>query len=99
MYKRALACLLILAMLGGCGDSPEHQLQQAQIAQSNLRFDLALKHADRVLAQRPDDAEAQMIRADALYRLGNLLQCRRVLDTLVKTQPTWGRGRDPCLRP
>ena len=77
-------------LVAGCGQSPETQLQTAEIAVQRGQYQKALELADKVLTVQPESVEAHLIRARAQIRLRRLEgpdSAATTLDGLLERQP------------
>ena len=81
---RLLILTLSLGWLGGCGDDPQTQMQQAQISLSNNKPDLALQYATAVLDAQPGHRVAMMVKARAQIMLAQLSDAKASLDELIR---------------
>ena len=82
-----LVVALALGWLAGCGDDPQTQMQQAQIALSNNKPDLALEYASSVLDAQPNLFQAMLVKARAEIMLNQLHEADETLESMVKIQP------------
>ncbi len=95
-----IATLFILGLLvvaAGCGESVEHKLEQAKIALNSGRPDAALTYAEGVLKERPGDPVATLLSAKAHLRLRHYTDSRRLLDDLIRSEPTALEARRELL--
>lgn len=77
---------VVLLMLCGCGDSAQRQMQRAQIALANGKYETAVVLADEALARQPDDVAVLVIKADAQKRLLKLEAAKATLDRALAVQ-------------
>lgn len=80
---RSTCLALLLLFLIGCGDSPELNMQRAQIALSNGKPDQALKLVESVLAEKPGQYQPMLLKAEAQMQLKYLDDSRVTLDELL----------------
>ncbi|MCE9589516.1 MAG: tetratricopeptide repeat protein [Planctomycetes bacterium] len=71
----------------GCGESPELKLQRAKIALSTDHPEQALRLAESVLKEQPDNSEAVRYKAISQMRLDKLEEARATLDGLLSKKP------------
>lgn len=79
--KRAII-LPVLMALAACSDSPEESLTKAQQAFARHDYPAARLHLEALLAQRPEDAGAQLLQARTLLSLGDGHAAQAMLDRL-----------------
>ncbi len=92
IYSNSLRFFMILAFsamlaLASCGEDPQTQMQQAQIALSNNKPDLALDYATSVLDAQPGNNDAMMVKARAQVMLARLDDAKKSLDHIIKIHP------------
>jgi len=79
--------LMSIALVVGCGESPELKLEQAKIALANQKPQRAISIIDSLLAEDPDNQQALLIQARAQIALGRLDPAKLALDRLAKDHP------------
>lgn len=76
--------ITFLLLAAGCGEDPQHLLQQAQVALDNGRADMALAKSIQVLEDDPGNADALLIKTEALLQQQALSRSRKTIDQLLQ---------------
>lgn len=77
------------AILAPFSESAELLVLRATVAQARHRFEPALRDLERALALAPDDAQAQLTRAQLLTVLGRYAEARSGCDALLGRAPAF----------